>query len=159
MSFGSNLREKTTSISMRIYNMYSYVCVYMMYLWFLRFIYLPIYLFIYSFMCLFISTYIMCIGTLYKHITKPISHNITPPQVPSAHALQRRIARGKGQATRETCLARHGTEALRHELSPWRHGPGWSSTSCGPGCSSHQYLIQPLKNISSTISDTKIRLP
>ena len=96
VSFGSNLRENTTSRSMRIYNMYSYVCVYiyiyihlyMMYLCFLRFIYLPIYLFIYLCiylfihlcMCLFISTYIMCIGTLYKHITKPISHHPRSPR-------------------------------------------------------------------------------
>ena len=88
-------------------------------------------------MCLFISTYIMCIGTLYKHITT--SHH---PRS-KAHALQRRIARGKGQATRETSLARHSTEALRHDNS-MADGPGWSSTSCGPGCSSHMVFFHNL---------------
>ena len=125
---------------MRIYNMYSYVCMYI-YIYdvpfFKKNVYLFIYLSIYLFMCLFISTYIMCIGTLYKHITT--SHH---PRS-KAHALQRRIARGKGQATRETSLARHSTEALRHDNS-MADGPGWSSTSCGPGCSSHMVFFHNL---------------
>ena len=66
VSFGSNLREKTTSISMRIYNMYSYVCAYI-YIYDVPMVF-KIYLFTYLFIYLFIYVFVyFYVHHVYRH--------------------------------------------------------------------------------------------